>query len=172
MTNIIKDVLPEKSNLIIIDSLIKSKDWCIAIDKEKGNGFLNIFTNKIHSGFSMETFPCEQNEIKKINLNIYGFIIVDIVCNRLNIKDYVINRFLWNHYSKGNEGINHTDFDRDDFISILYSLHTTDGGIQIENTFYKDVMGEAKVFKSNLIHKGIGPKQDLVRFNLNAIIQI
>ena len=172
MINIVKDILPEKSNLTIIDGLIKSNNWYIASDKENDNRFLDIFKNKIHNGFSMKTFPCEQNEIKKINLNIYGFIIIDIVCNRLNIKNYIVDRFLWNYYLSGNEGINHTDYDRDNFISILYSLHTTDGGIQIENTFYKDVMGEAKVFKSNLIHRGIGPKQDLARFNLNAVVQI
>jgi hypothetical protein len=169
---IIKQILPEKTNLIIINNLIKSNYWYIASDKENGNNVENIFNNKIHSGFSLKSFPCEQNEYQKINLNIYGFIIVDIVCSKLNIKNYNINRLLWNYYLKGNQGEKHTDFDRNDFISILYNLHTTDGGIEIEDIFYKDIMAEAKVFKSNLIHQGIGPNEDVARFNLNAIVQI
>ena len=60
--------------------------------------------------------------------------------------------------------------ENENFFSILYSLHTTDGGIQIEDIFYKDEMGEAKVFKSNIIHKGVGPKEIKSRFNFNAII--
>jgi hypothetical protein len=52
----------------------------------------------------------------------------------------------------------------------LYSLNTTDGGFYLEDKFFPDIMGQAKVFKSNIKHKGVGPIKDKARFNLNMII--
>jgi hypothetical protein len=72
----------------------------------------------------------------------------------------------------GMSGNYHTDNDNDNRISILYNLHTTDGGFYLEDKFFPDIMGTAKVFKSNIKHKGIGPIKDKARFNLNIVVMI
>ena len=74
-------------------------------------------------------------------------------------------------YLKKAETDPHRDTPDQNFKSILYNLHTTDGGIKIENDFYSDKMGQAKIFNSNLIHQGFGPTNDNVRFNLNIMFK-
>lgn len=170
MIQIIENVLPKNINLEIINILIKSTNWYIGLDAPGVDAFDKLFNEKSHGGFSMTTFSKEKNTNINTNLNIFAGIITDIVCSKINIK-YEIDRFMWNYYLQGNEGINHIDHINNNYLSILYSLHDSDGGIQIKDIFYKDVMGQAKIFNSNIIHKGIGPKTKNARFNLNVVIK-
>jgi len=172
MTEIIKNVLPKNTNLEIINLLIKSSNWYIALDAPNATILNKLFDDNIHSGFSMTTFNKNKQEYINENLNLFAFIITDIICDKINIKNYEVDRFMWNYYLKNNEGINHVDQKENNYISILYSLHDGDGGIQIGDNFYQDVMGEAKIFKSNVYHKGIGPKTKNARFNLNIVLKI
>ena len=74
-------------------------------------------------------------------------------------------------YLPGQETNKHVDNDFDNSYSAIYNLNTTDGGILIGDQFYKDEESELKLFKSNTLHKGVGPnpKTSTVRFNLNFI---
>jgi len=80
-------------------------------------------------------------------------------------------RFNWNYYNKSSTGTFHTDSEKPNSYSILYSIHDTDGGVQVADSFYKDVEGQAKLFSSCTQHKGIGPKDNLLRFNLNIVFE-
>ena len=75
-------------------------------------------------------------------------------------------------YLKDSEGEFHTDRPSDDYLSTLYCLNPSDGGVVIDGKFYGDIESQAKVFKSNTVHKGFGPKKDNVRFNLNVTFKI
>ena len=44
--------------------------------------------------------------------------------------------------------------------------------IEILGKFYKDSEGEAKIFKSNWIHKGFSTKEDKARTSLNIVLHL
>ena len=75
-------------------------------------------------------------------------------------------------YLKGSEGEFHQDRPDSNCISAVYNINATDGGTEIDGKFYNDVESQAKIFKSNILHKGFGPKESNVRFNLNLIFNI
>ena len=55
---------------------------------------------------------------------------------------------------------------------MLYSLFDGDGGIEIENKLYPDKCGEAKIFPSNKLHRGVGPiTNPKFRFSLNVVAE-
>jgi hypothetical protein len=167
---ILKDLIPVSTNLKIINLLLESKNWYIAIDK-KSNKFEDFFSReKKNLGFTMLTY-CRTKEIKTDNLelNLYADLILDNICEKLKIKNFNIERIMWNLYFSSDEGDYHVDNYESNFLSVLYSLHTTDGGIILDNNFINDKQGEAKVFKSSILHKGVGPTKDKVRFNLNMV---
>jgi hypothetical protein len=163
---LLNNILPKTVNHIIINELT-NHHWFIAWDKFK-NRSEKIFSNK-NSGFSLITMNEGKIEINSI-LNVYGQIIFNIIAEKLKIKAE-LNRIFWNMYLKESEGEFHTDMNGSDFFSVVYNLHTTDGGTEIDGKFYLDVESQAKIFKSNSLHRGIGPKQSNVRFNLNLIFK-
>jgi hypothetical protein len=170
MVTLIKDILPKTSNFDIITELSKCQ-WGFACDNDRNDSFMaRLFSNKGY-GFN---FISLINNVPQLNtpLNTYGKIILDLVLNKLNFKGkFIIHRFYWNMYHSGNYTEEHVDGGEEN-LTILYNLHTTDGGTEINKIFYKDLMGEAKVFKSNILHKGIPPKEDKIRFNLNIVLTI
>jgi len=162
---ILDNILPKETNLKIIKQLCNVR-WNIACDSDKDR-FKKIFSEK-NSGFSYATFIDGKTPYDETILNLYGFIIFDIIVDKLKINAELI-RIHWNMYLKKAETEPHKDIEVENFKSVLYSLHTTDGGIKIENDFYVDKIGQAKIFNSNLLHQGFGPLNDNVRFNLNII---
>ena len=63
----------------------------------------------------------------------------------------------------------HSDVDK--YWSILFSLNNSDGYLQINKYKIKDVENEAKIFKSNLLHKGVAPVKNDFRLNLNLVVK-
>jgi len=163
---ILNDILPKETNIRIIEELC-NHHWFIAFDKTNDR-VKKIFSSK-NNGFSVHTITNGKVDVNSI-LNFYGFIIFDIIKEKLKIKAE-IDRLYWNMYFKGAESEIHNDKQVEGFKSVLYNLHTTDGGTEVENIFYKDLIGQAKIFDSHLLHKGIGSTQDNVRFNLNIIFK-
>jgi hypothetical protein len=163
---ILNNIIPKTINNNIINELV-THQWYIACDNTKDMR-KKIFS-KINNGFSLLTL---ENGILKMNtiLNVYGQLIFNIIIEKLKIKAR-LDRLYWNMYLKESETEIHTDKQDLEYFSVLYNLHTTDGGIEIDNKFYPDLESQAKVFKSNILHRGIGPKQDNVRFNLNITFQ-
>jgi hypothetical protein len=169
---IFNNILPINSNQKIIKNLLHSPNWQFAEDDDKP-AEIGVFNNEVnHAAFILTSYDVFKNINNDLILNTYANLIADIVCEKAEIKKYTIQRFCWNYYMPGMNGNYHTDNDNDNRISILYNLHTTDGGFYLEDKFFPDTMGTAKVFKSNIKHKGIGPIKDKARFNLNIVIMI
>ena len=59
----------------------------------------------------------------------------------------------------------------EDYTSIARPKYKSNG-LHYKARYDGDVESQAKVFKSNTLHKGFGPKKDNVRFNLNIIFRI
>ena len=163
---ILNNIISKEINNKIIKQLADSH-WFIAWD-QNSNTYEKIFSNK-NNGFCIETMGDGQVQGNNL-LNVYGKMIFNIIIEKLKIKGK-LSRIFWNMYLKDSEGDFHIDNKESGFISIVYNLHTTDGGTEINGKFYKDLEGQAKIFNSNTIHKGFGPKQDNVRFNLNLIFK-
>jgi hypothetical protein len=163
---LLNNILPEETNTRIIQELCNHQ-WNIATDNKK-NRFEKIFLKK-NSGFSTETFKDGKVIVDSV-LNFYACIIFDIIKEKLKIKAEIY-RVYWNMYLKEAETELHTDSKLNGYKSIIYNLHTTDGGTEIENVFYPDLIGQAKIFNSNLLHRGVSIIKDNVRFNLNIIFK-
>jgi len=166
---LLNNLLPKSINLEIIN-VLGQHPFHIAYDtndiKLRHNNLLLGKSN----GFNIITID-EGKIMYDSILNVYGNIISEIIKNKLELDNYSIERLYWNLYLNKNNTQLHTDRDHSNFISIVYNLHTTDGGTEINKKFYPDIMGQAKIFKSNVLHRGIGPIEDPVRFSLNIILK-
>jgi len=164
---LIDDILSNEENLALINKLCYHQ-WYLTKCLDYGNLMPPLFAGR-GGGFSVSSL--EDGKPFDSPLNKEAYKITKKVCEQLNIKKYEIKRFLWNMYFPRN----HTDFHKDEytdnFLSILYNPHTTDGGTFINNKFYVDKIGQAKIYKSMVEHKGNPPSKDAVRFNLNILIK-
>ena len=177
MVKLFDKILPRNCNLDMIYDLIANHHWGFAYDNnENEKRLINFVANEgTNFGFYLKTF-LDNKPVFNTSLNIYGKVIVDTVLERLNIQeDLFIRRFFWNMYFKNsNKMEDHLDSrgpSETDFFSILYPLNTNDGGTIINGKFYPDIMGQAKVFPSEVLHRGVAPSKDNVRFNLNIILK-
>jgi hypothetical protein len=171
----IDNILPRKTNTEIINLLLQ-QHWGFAVDTTNGySTLLNYVFDKKNYGFYLIT-SIDNKDVKNtpqsVELNTFAKTITDIVTSKLGIEEKVnIHRFYWNMYFNNSVMIEHTDWEDDSHLTILYNLHTTDGGIEINKTFYEDVMGQAKIFHGMNMHKGIAPNNDPIRFNLNVVFK-
>ena len=164
---IIKNVLPDSFNLKLCEYLANECSWSFAY--EDISPYERIKNNE-HLGFSFCTLN-NYEFVKDPFLHRHAYIIYSFILQKLNLKG-ILMRAMWNLYLPNQCSSLHKDVISDNYISALYSLHETDGGIEIDGTFYEDKIGELKVFKSNTIHRGIGPKKNAARFNLNLVIEL
>ena len=192
---IIKNILSNEDNFKIIEHLIKCKNWMMAYDNKKHDinlileeGSLSITVNKKlnftelqnyfsnFKGMSMLTYSHDilknKEDILDPFLNNYAEKISKIICKKANIKKYKIVRYFWNFYRPLDVTDWHVDRKENNCISFVYNLHDSDGGTEINKKIYYDKEGEAKVFKSNIKHRGLGPKKINFRLNLNCILQL
>jgi hypothetical protein len=165
---LIENVLSNEENLALLNKLCYHQ-WYLTKCRDYSNVMSPLFSGK-SGGFSVATM--EDGKPFDSPLNKEAYKITKKICEKLNIDNYKIKRFLWNMYFPKD----HTDFHKDeyteDYLSILYNPHTTDGGTFVNNIFYQDKMGQAKIYKSMIEHKGNPPYQDAVRFNLNVLLKI
>ena len=166
-TKLVNNILSVEINKQIINDLV-NHHWYIAWDNDM-NRVEKIFSNK-NNGFSIITYDYGK-PIGNSPLNKYGKMVFDIVIKKTKLKAE-LERIFWNMYFKNSESELHKDRPKENFISVVYNLHTTDGGTEIDDKFYKDMEGQAKIFNSNILHKGVGAKNSNVRFNLNLILKI
>ena len=162
---IIKNILPKENNKQILKYLCNEVPWKIASEYKKPYDI--IFSDNLHLGYSYCSNLTDNQEI----LNIPASIVMNTVLEKINLKGKIF-RFMWNMYNKNQESFIHSDHHSDNYISVIYNLHTTDGGTEVNGKFYKDQESDAKIFKSNIKHKGVGPKKDFIRFNLNIVIEL
>jgi len=163
-TKLIKNILPKKFNKEVIQHLCSNVEWSLAFDYSKDKIYDNIFYKNQNLGFSYVS----QNDPRQLFLNTVAKIVTYKVGEELNLE-LSVERFMWNMYLPNQNSLIHKDKEDDNYLSILYNLHNNDGGTEINESFYQDFESEAKVFKSNLLHKGYGPKTSPIRFNLNIV---
>lgn len=156
LLNAVKDIMTELNFKIAFDTNERSKNF-LRNENIKLQGLSRITTDQ----------PIGEIETK---LNIFAFFIAEKVAEKTKLNYRKINRFMWNIYRPGEEGDFHNDGDEGDY-SILYSLNSTDGYLQINDAKFYDVEDEAKVFPSFLKHKGVGPKKNNLRINLNIVLE-
>lgn len=164
---ILENILPVKTNLELLNFLALEK-WEIAKDEFKDSALDIILSSP--SGFLLKIVENRQLKVHTKVL-IYSNIILHTVCEKLNIKNFDVDRIFWNLYTPLAYPKNHVDKSSNEYLSLLYNPHTTDGGTEIDGKFYADKMGQVKIFKSNTLHKGCAPKKDLARFNLNIVFK-
>jgi hypothetical protein len=171
MTEIIDNILPISLNKKIIKTLLSESIW--EFEEGWGQEYSNVIdTNIPFAGMNFATFNRSKNINKPGALNVYADTIAELVMDKLNIKKFTVERFNWNYYVPGCVANVHRDTIENGFLSILYSLETCDGGIEIDGLFFKDISSQAKVFKSNINHRGIGPIKDKFRFSVNIVVEI
>ena len=158
--------IPTSTNREIM-KVLANHQWFRAFDKAEDR--LGNLEKGVSLGWSIETFSNGKEELESL-LNFYGNFIFNLIIGKAKIKGELY-RLFWNMYFPGDKTESHHDHTDENFYSILYNLHTTDGAIEIENKKYNDKESEAKIFQSKKTHKGIGPTYDKVRFNLNIIFK-
>ena len=167
---ILNDILPQETNLKILD-LVTKENWFVSKDDINLSQLESLMS--YNTGLQNVTYQEGSDfENQFQELNEYAQLILDEVIKKLNIKTEP-HRFFWNLYFTPSHSENHRDWPvADKCQTIIYNLHTTDGGTEIDGKTFKDKMGQAKIFESNLLHKGISCKEDKVRLNLNIIFKI
>ena len=177
MVTKINNIIPFQTNRDIIQMLINEARWKIASDVgrfegEKPNSNANkmLDENINNAGFSYLTFDRKFNHRINTTLNLYGDIIFYTIKNKLKTIQ-TLYRIYWNYYDTSAKTTLHKDEFEDGYYSIIYNLHTNDGGTEIDNKFYPSIEGQALIFPSNILHKGIASTESKHRFNLNMIVR-
>jgi len=177
MVTKINNILPFQTNKDIIQMLINEARWKIASDVGRFEGEeRNTDVNKMldkninNAGFSHVTFDRKFNLHLNTPLNLYGDIIFYTIKNKLKTIQ-TLYRLYWNYYDTSSKAALHKDELKDGYYSIIYNLHTNDGGTEINNKFYPSIEGQALIFPSNVWHKGIASTKSKHRFNLNMIVK-
>ena len=168
MINIQKDILTPKIIRYTKD-ILKDLKWILAIDNQDYKKIM--FDNQTKfQGLSRQT--SDSTDPTEQRLNDIGFIITELVCKKAEIKPKKIHRFMWNLYKQGEEGTLHKDQKNDNYKSIVYCLNNSDGYLEVEGQKVYDIENDARIFNSNLSHKGVGPTNDTYRLNLNILLEI
>ncbi len=164
--------IPTKTNKRIINLLSKIDGWSFGYD----NNSNQVNVNKADAGFTLKTYNNSFKYIDNSGLNCFAYLISDIVEKNTFFKFKLINRIHWNWYHPGSNMEFHSDESLHNFFSIVYNLHTNDGGTEFnindKNTFYSSNESEALFFPSKIQHKGIAPTKNFNRFSLNIVVEI
>ena len=168
------NILPKEVNKLILTELCNSCRWRLAFDKGPRDIYVSMLLSKIDKdfGWNMRSYHRTEHFDENVKLNTWAQVIFyHVIETSKKFINPIPIRFNWNYYNKSSTGNFHTDSENPNSYSILYSIHDTDGGVQVADSFYKDVEGQAKLFSSCTQHKGIGPKDNLLRFNLNIVFE-
>jgi hypothetical protein len=134
-------------------------------------GYISEPGQSIFQGFIQESFPINQNHnVSHTMLNTFAITAV-IKLQRLINKNFELKRVLFNILTKDVEGVEHIDIDQDDYYTFILNLEKCDGGTFILKKFFKNNYNEGLFFKSNILHRGIGPKKNLKRINMALMIK-
>lgn len=170
----LENILSEDFNNNLLHELKNTSSWKISHDEIYENTPLSgkysdsgMLLNSYNRGMN----PHDPESIKLSFLNVSATHVFKSVLSRSKFafNNIVLLRYLWNYYNRASDGIPHTDAKADNHYSIIYYLHDNDGGTLIGDTFYKSISNDAIIFKSNIKHKGHGPKTEKNRFLLNIL---
>lgn len=173
----LNNILSEDFNQNIIYELKNIAKWRISPDEyyeDQGNlkseySDSGLLINSFNEELNIPKDDSENLEYSFLNVSahhIFKTILSKCDYNFTNIK---LKRYLWNYYNRASDGVDHLDSNKDNSFSIVYYLHDCDGGTVIGDQFYKSISRNAIIFKSNIKHRGIGPKEYKNRFLLNIV---
>lgn len=166
------NVLNEKNNKKLIDELVKI-EWFIGTDGDTNSKLKKLKENKL-GGFAIITSENNIlfNKFFKINTLVKSIVEHIVKIKKFDITKIFIKRILCNLYLKNHIYTkNHVDDSEENFFSLIYNPMNTDGGTIINNIKYTDKKFQAKLFKSNILHRGLGPVNDNYRFNVNIVFK-
>ena len=181
MKKIIKDLnievldipFPKESNKQILSYLTGHTSWNFATDLGQDHLIKDNITkqNGNDYGFYRRTFGDVPQNQHDAFLNTMAQTIKFMIDEKSNFNIGPIKRIYWNMYVNSSTMVYHRDKEiEDNCISIVYNLHSNDGGTNFKN--YKTITSkerQALVFKSEILHKGIAPKNIPFRFCLNMV---
>jgi hypothetical protein len=174
MIEIFNNILPNEINRNIIAQLISSKNWDIGKDTPDLNFLVNDFLGPpgLDYGNSLLSFNEKENVFLDSPLNIYAEIIYFMVKKLTKYKFLKPVKFNFNYYNNSSHSTLHQDKEEKNFVSIVYNFNDNNGGTEIDGKFYKSNSGEAIVFPSCILHKGVNHTNTKGRFNLNIVVEL
>lgn len=181
MKKIIKDLnievldipFPKESNKHILTYLTGHTSWSFATDLGQDHLIKDNITkqNGNDYGFYRRTFGDVPQNQHDAFLNTMAQTIKFMIDEKSNFNIGPIKRIYWNMYVNSSTMVYHRDKEiGDNCISIVYNLHSNDGGTNFYD--YKTITSkesQALVYKSEVLHKGIAPKNIPFRFSLNMV---
>jgi len=140
----------------------------VTSDKTTDGGMFHITYSRSNS--NLEVVPDQY-------LNDFGNWIYFFCKERTDLKIQYLERLYWNLYSPGASCNWHIDQDLGGYAgfyeSIIYNLHTNDGGTEFEGSqkiLAKE--GQAVIFPSHLRHRGLAPEKNKWRVSLNIVVRL
>ena len=181
MKKIIKDLnievldipFPKESNKHILNYLTGHTSWNFATDLGQDHLIRDNITkqNGNDYGFYRRTFGDVPQNQHDAFLNTMAQTIKHMIDEKSNFNIGLIQRIYWNMYVNSSNMVYHRDKEiGDNCIRIVYNLHDNDGGTNFKD--YKIITSkesQAIVFKSDILHKGVAPKNIPFRFCLNMV---
>tara|TARA_R110000782_G_scaffold243862_1_gene330626 strand:- start:488 stop:988 length:501 start_codon:yes stop_codon:yes gene_type:complete len=153
--------IPLNLNKRILLALFETSTWAFGSDYKRAVNF-----ETFDAGFTLSSLGTNNSP-----LEVYGYVLLDIIQTHTPLKITNITRINWNWYNKNSNMEFHQDERDDNYYSMVYNLHTNDGGTEFKINdkveFYPSVAGEALFFPSKIYHRGIAPKTTPNRFILN-----
>ena len=174
MIEIIKNILPDVINKRIIFLLIQSDRWKLAKDNLKEIDLVDYLTNSKGKDFGnyLQTFDEKNDTYIDTPLNFFAEIIYEIIKEHTKYKFLKPIRFIWNYYNNSSSTDFHKDREDSFYLSFVYSLNTNDGGTEIDGNIYPSISGQAILFPSNILHRGLPPINTKGRFNFNCVVEL
>tara|TARA_R100000655_G_scaffold104171_1_gene151177 strand:- start:26 stop:514 length:489 start_codon:yes stop_codon:yes gene_type:complete len=126
--------------------------------------------DKVFQGFNQMAYPLEKES--NIFLNVVAMSALKKLQEIKKIQNRVqIQRVLLNVIPKDVIGAFHKDYVEEGFYSFILNISDSDGGTDVEDVFYEHKFNNALLFPSSTLHRGIGPKNSLVRINLAIVFK-
>ena len=127
--------------------------------------------NEIFQGFNQLSYPLEKDS--NIFLNIAAMGALKKLQETKKIQNKIeIQRVLLNVVPKDVIGAFHKDYTDEGLYSFILNISDSDGGTEVEDVFYEHKFNNALLFPSNTLHRGVGPKNSLVRINLAIVFKV
>ena len=175
--------VPKEINTEVINYLGKKGKWSFVFEgsHETSPQLREIITpNKItDGGMALITYARNNSNLEVVPdqyLNNFGNWIYFFCRERTGLKIQHLERVYWNLCSPGASCKWHTDADLNGYAgyyaSIVYNLHTSDGGTEFEGDqkiLAKE--GQAVIFPSHLRHRGLAPVKNKWRVSLNLVVR-
>ena len=175
--------IPKEINREIINYLGNKGKWGFVLEPtpDTSDQFSEVITpNKITDGGMYQITYSRNNSnpgtITDQYLNNFGDWVYYFCKERTHLKINYLERVYWNLYSPGASCKWHIDQALKGYSgfygSIVYNLHTNDGGTEFEGDqkiLAKE--GQAVVFPSHLRHRGLPPVKNRWRISLNLVVR-